>query len=155
MLLQPKQILREQTPIGTWNTWILHQCRKQLAHDQEWHRWEIVELEEVRWPGFWETATDHKLVYSGEDTRNKQAGRGLPHTWSCPCSIPISSRLVSMYLCQSLTMSPLSEYMLWHPCMETTTWKSFYKELDKEVLRKDILVFDGWNAKAGPDACQQ
>ena len=60
---------RDIITIGTWNTGTLRAAGKlqELTHEMDRHRWNILELCEMRWKTFGETITEEgqKVFFSG------------------------------------------------------------------------------------------
>ena len=66
---------KTNTIIGTWNVRTLYACGKvkELTHELDRYRWDILGLAEVRWTSCGETTTEegHKIWYSGEDSKHQ------------------------------------------------------------------------------------
>ena len=156
-------IPRNETIIGTWNVRTLYACGKvkELTHELDRYRWDILGLAEVRWTSCGETTTEegHKIWYSGEDSRH-QHGVGFIVNKNKINSVinctPISSRLISIRIAarpMNITIiqvyAPTSDY-------DDEAVETFYEELEntiKKTPKKDFLVIQGdWNAKIGTDA---
>ncbi|MGL4418375.1 MAG: reverse transcriptase domain-containing protein [Plesiomonas shigelloides] len=152
--------------IGTWNVRTLYQCGKvkELTHELNRYRWDVVGLAEVRWTGFGETTTDdgHKIWFSGKETKHEHGVAFIVRkevvgtVISCT---PVSSRLISIRISarpQNLTIIQVYAPTADHDDEEI---EEFYEQLDniiKTTPKKDILTVIGdWNAKIGPDAFQQ
>ena len=153
---------KNDTIIGTWNVRTLYACGKvkELTHELDRYRWDVLGLAEVRWTSCGETTTEegHKIWYSGEDSRH-QHGVGfivnknkINSVISCT---PISSRLISIRIAArplNITIiqvyAPTTDY-------DDDAVETFYEELEniiKVTPKKDFLVIQGdWNAKIGTD----
>lgn len=165
----PKSTIKlptQGTTIGTWNVRTLFQCGKvkELTHELQRYRWDIVGLAEVRWTGFGESTTDegHKLWFSGDEIKHERGVAFIVRKEVAGTVIsctPVSSRLISIRISarpHNITIiqvyAPTSEH-------EDEEVEEFYEELDniiKKTPKKDILLVLGdWNATIGPDAYQQ
>jgi len=89
--------------IRTWNVRTLHAAGKlkELSHELERYRWNILVLVEVRWPGVGEMKTDvgHKMWYIGDDKKSEKGVAFMIHKDSANSVMecqPISSRLISI-----------------------------------------------------------
>ena len=159
------KLARERTTIGTWNVRTLYACGKvkELTHELQHYRWDVIGLSEVRWTNFGEMRTDegHKIWFSGDDTKHQHGvafivrKEILSSVISCT---PSSSRLISIRIAakpQNISIiqvyAPTSDY-------EDEEVEAFYEQLDrllKGIPKKDVTVVMGdWNAKVGPDAYQ-
>lgn len=158
-LTSPLSLPKNETIIGTWNIHMLFTCGKvkELTHELERYRWDILALAEVRWTSFGETTTEegHKLWFSGEDCRH-QHGVGFIVNKSKIKSIinctPISSRLISIRIAARFIIqvyAPTTDY-------DDEAVETFFEELEntvKKTPKKDFLVIQGdWNAKIDTDA---
>lgn len=154
---------RSDTIIGTWNIRTLYACGKvkELTHELDSYRWDILGLAEVRWTSCGETTTEegHKIWYSGEESIH-QHGVGFIVNKSKINSVisctPISSRLISIRIAarpMNITIiqvyAPTTDY-------DDDAVETFYEELEntiKATPKKDFLIVQGdWNAKIGTDA---
>lgn len=157
---------KDGVTIGTWNVRTLYARgkTKELTHELNSYRWDILGLAEVRWTGFDETITDdgHKIWCSGYYQKHQHGvafivnKSRLNSIISCT---PISNRIITMRMSakpQNITIiqvyAPTSDY-------EDEVVEEFYEKLEdtiKKIPKKDILVIQGdWNAKVGPDAYNQ
>ena len=61
---------RDNITIGTWNTKTLRAAGKlkELTHEMDRYRWNILGLCEMRWKNFGETTEEeHKVFFSGKE----------------------------------------------------------------------------------------
>jgi exonuclease III len=164
--INPIKLPKEGTILGTWNVRTLYQCGKvkELTHELQRYKWDIIGLAEVRWTGFGETSTDegHKIWFSGDQSKH-QYGVGfivrkevVKSVISCS---PISSRLISIRI--SAKPHNLTVIQVYAPTSdhEEDEVESFYEGIEqviKKTPKKDILIIMGdWNAKVGPDSFEQ
>ena len=157
---------KQGTTIGTWNVRTLHQRGKvkELTHELQRYKWDIIGLAEVRWTGFGETSTDegHKIWFSGDQSKHQYGVAFIVRKELAKSIIsctPISSRIISIRICakpHNLTIIQVYAPTSDHDDEEVET---FYEEIEKVIKatpKKDILIIMGdWNAKIGPDAYQQ
>ena len=91
--------------IGTWKVRTLRAAGKlkELTHEMERYRWNLLGLAEMRWKSFGETSTEggHKVYFSGKKDKHEQGVGFLVHkdivntVMGCR---PISSRLITIRL---------------------------------------------------------
>ena len=142
----PIKLPKEGTTLGTWNVRTLYQCGKvkELTHELERYKWDIIGLAEVRWTGFGETSTDegHKIWFSGDQSKH-QYGVGfivrkevVKSVISCS---PITSRLISIRICAKphnlmiiQVYAPTSD----HDDEEVETFYEEMEQIIKKHLRK-------------------
>ena len=79
---------------------------KELCHEMERYRWNILGMGEVRWPGVGEIFTDegHKVWYIGEEKKREKGVAFLVHKNTLPSVMecrPVSSRITSIRLAAS------------------------------------------------------
>eukprot|EP00745_Piridium_sociabile_P014565 TRINITY_DN21504_c0_g3_i3.p1 TRINITY_DN21504_c0_g3~~TRINITY_DN21504_c0_g3_i3.p1 ORF type:complete len:211 (-),score=34.41 TRINITY_DN21504_c0_g3_i3:29-661(-) len=155
---RPKLRNRKDFVIGTWNIRTLNAKGKlkELTHEMERYRWNILGLSEVRWKKIGEASTDegHKIYFSGREDKHEQGVGFLVHKNTVNCVMgcrPVSSRLITIRLKATpfnITIiqvyAPTSDY-------DDNQVEEFYNQL-QEVLderpKNDILIVMGdWNAK--------
>ena len=96
---------RDNITIGTWNTRTLRAAEKlkELTHEMDRYRWNILELCEMRWKNYGETTTEegHKIFSSGKEDKHEHGIGFLVHkdmvntVMGCR---PVSSRLITIRL---------------------------------------------------------
>ena len=154
---------RKNITIGTWNVRSLRQTGKlkELTHEMNNYKWDILGLCEMRWKNFGETSTDegHMIYFSGREDTHEQGVGFLVHKnniHSIMSCRPVSSRLITIRLKATpfnitiiQTYVPTSDY-------DDEELEDFYTQLQviiDQTPRKDVLVVQGdWNAKVGKDA---
>ena len=139
MLLEPIPKIRGRNDItiSTWNVRTLRAAGKlkELTHEMERYRWNLLGLAEMRWTSFGETSTEerHKVYFSGK--KDRLITIRLKAT-------PFNMTVIQVY-------APTSDY-------DDSEVEDFYgqlQEVKEETPKKDNLVVLGdWNAKVGKDA---
>ena len=162
---QKIEMLKQGIVIGTWNVRTLHATGKlkELTHELQRYRWNILGLAEVRWPGVGEMVTDegHKLWYMGEERKSERGVAFLVHKdikGSVMECRPISSRLISIRIAaKPMNITVIQVYAPTTASSEDEI-EDFYHELGSVIdnsPKKDVLIVQGdWNAKVGIDAYQ-
>ena len=74
---------RDNITIGTWNIKTLRAAEKlkELTHEIDWYRWNILGFCEMRWKNFGETTTveGHKFFLSGKEDKHEHGVGFLVH----------------------------------------------------------------------------
>ena len=133
---------------------------KELTHEMERYRWNILGVGEMRWKNSGETATEegHMVFFSGKEENYEHGVGFLVHkdvNTVIGCR-PVSSRLITIRLRAvpfNITIvqahAPTSDY-------DDNEIEECYDQLHNvidQTPKKDILVVQGdWNAKVGKDA---
>ncbi|KAI0225359.1 hypothetical protein LSAT2_023805 [Lamellibrachia satsuma] len=154
---------RNDITIGTWNVRTLRAAGKlkELTHEMERCRWNLLGLAEMRWKSFGETSTEegHKVYFSGKNDKHEQGVGFLVHkdivntVMGCR---PISSRLITIRL--KATPFNMTVIQVYAPTSDydDSEVEDFYGQLQEvieETPKKDSLIVLGdWNAKVGKDA---
>ena len=155
---------RDNIIIVTWNTRTLRAAGKlkELTHEMERYRWNILGVGEMRWKNSGETATEegHMVFFSGKEENYEHGVGFLVHKDIVNTVMgyrPVSSRLITIRLRAvpfNITIvqayAPTSQY-------DDSEIEEFYDQLQNVIDRtpkKGILVVQGdWNAKVDQDAC--
>ena len=154
---------RNDITIGTWNVRTLRAAGKlkELTHEMERYRWNLLEIVEMRWKSFSETSTEagHKVYFSGKKDKHEHGVGCLVHkdientTMGC---LLISSRLITIRLKATpfkttviQVYAPTSDY-------DDSEVEDFYGQL-QEVIEKapkkdNLIVLGDWSAKEGKNA---
>ena len=154
---------RKDITIGTWNVRTLRAAGKlkELTHEMDRYKWNLLGLAELRWKSFGETSTEegNKVYFSGmKDKREHGVGflvhKDIVNTVMGCC--PISSRLIT--ICLKATPFNMTVIQVYVPTSDydDSEVEDFYGQLQEvieEPPKKDnLIVLGDWNAKVEKDA---
>ena len=121
---------------------------QELTHELKCHRWDILDVAEVRWTGFGETTTDErrKIWYCGEDSKHRCGVACIVRKEVAgsiiSCTL-ISGRLISIRISarpHNITViqvyAPISDH-------KDEEVEQFYEQLNSikaKTSKKDLLV---------------
>ena len=156
---------KDSITIGTWNTKTLRAAGRlrELTHEMDRYRWNILGLCEMRWKNFGETTTEEelKVFFSGKEDKHEH-GVGFLVQKDIVNTVmvcrPVSSRLIAIRLrAVPFNITIVHVYALTSD-HDDNEIEEFYGQLQNvfdQTPKKDILVVQGdWYAKVGKDACE-
>ncbi len=136
--------------VGTWNirTLTADGKLKELNHEMDQYRWNILGISELCWKGFGDTSTNvaHKLYFSSKKDKHKHSVGFLVHKDILDTVVgcwPVSNRPITIEE-QPHSTSPSFRPMPQHQRMRTARWKtstSNYKQPYSKRQRRILLSY--------------